>query len=113
MWSRKDVTIIGYAGHEHRRARVDATIVCESCLVRGRRSGSRPPTSAGLVLATVVLAAVLETATDATLVRMPPAPLQHICTQASAHPARVQYSFQVVSLLYLCGAAAHMPAECL
>ena len=30
---------------ERDRARVDATIVCESCLVRGRRSGSRPPTS--------------------------------------------------------------------
>ena len=30
---------------ERDRARVDATIVCESCLVRGRRSGSRPPAS--------------------------------------------------------------------
>ena len=30
---------------ERDRARVGTTIVCESCLVRGRRSGSRPPTS--------------------------------------------------------------------
>ena len=43
-------TRVNHAGDRMRiverdRARVDATIVCESCLVRGRRSGSRPPTS--------------------------------------------------------------------